>query len=48
MLLSGAVHLIGIAPSSLIVGVLPVTVTLAGLGDHGAVPLRRLAARSRW
>ncbi|KVU90111.1 multidrug DMT transporter permease [Burkholderia ubonensis] len=43
MLLSGAVHLIGIAPSSLIVGVLPVTVTLAGLGDHGAVPLRRLA-----
>jgi hypothetical protein len=44
MLLSGAVHLIGIAPSSLIVGVLPVTVTLAGLGDHGAVPLRRLAA----
>ena len=48
MLLSGAAHLIGIAPSSLIVGVLPVTVTLAGLGDHGAVPLRRLAARSRW
>ncbi|KVO37449.1 multidrug DMT transporter permease [Burkholderia ubonensis] len=43
MLLSGAVHLIGIAPSSLIVGVLPVTVTLAGLGDQGAVPLRRLA-----
>lgn len=43
MLLSGAVHLIGIAPSSLIVGVLPVTVTLAGLGDHGAVPLKRLA-----
>ncbi|RQZ17696.1 DMT family transporter [Burkholderia sp. Bp9031] len=44
MLLSGAVHLIGIAPSSLIVGVLPVTVTLAGLGDRGAVSLRRLAA----
>ncbi|MGS0892366.1 DMT family transporter [Burkholderia stagnalis] len=43
MLLSGAVHLIGIAPTSLIIGVLPVTVTLAGLGDHGAVPLRRLA-----
>ncbi|WP_323118924.1 DMT family transporter [Burkholderia alba] len=42
MLLSSAVHLIGIAPSSLIVGVLPVTVTLAGLGDHGSVPLRRL------
>ncbi|CAG9265387.1 Integral membrane protein [Burkholderia diffusa] len=44
MLLSGAVHLIGIAPSSLIVGVLPVTVTLAGLGDQGAMPLRRLVA----
>ncbi|HDV8353302.1 TPA: DMT family transporter [Burkholderia vietnamiensis] len=44
MLLSGAVHLIGIGPSSLIVGALPVTVTLAGLSDHGAVPLRRLAA----
>jgi drug/metabolite transporter (DMT)-like permease len=43
MLLSGAVHLIGIAPTSLIIGVLPVTVTLAGLGDHDAVPLRRLA-----
>ncbi|MBY4870331.1 DMT family transporter [Burkholderia anthina] len=44
MLLSTAVHLIGIAPTSLIVGVLPVTVTLLGLGDRGAVPLRRLAA----
>lgn len=44
MLLSTAVHLIGIAPTSLIIGVLPVTVTLVGLGDHGAVPLRRLAA----
>lgn len=44
MLLSGAVHLIGIAPSSLIVGVLPVTVTLAGLRDRGAMPLRRLLA----
>ena len=43
MLLSAAVHLIGIAPSSLIVGVLPVTVTLVGRRDHGAVPLRRLA-----
>lgn len=43
MLLAGAVHLIGIAPSSLIVGVLPVTVSLAGLRDADAVPLRRLA-----
>ncbi|XHO72863.1 Inner membrane protein YtfF [Burkholderia gladioli] len=43
MLLSSAVHLIGIAPTSLIVGVLPVTVTFAGLRDADAVPLRRLA-----
>ncbi|KWF34266.1 DMT family transporter [Burkholderia pseudomultivorans] len=43
LLLACAVHLIGIAPTSLIVGVLPVTVTLVGLGDHGAMPLRRLA-----
>ncbi|AJK46936.1 DMT family transporter [Burkholderia plantarii] len=43
MLLATAVHLIGIAPSSLIVGVLPVTVTLTGLRDADAVPLRRLA-----
>jgi drug/metabolite transporter (DMT)-like permease len=43
ILLTSAVHLIGIAPSSLIVGVLPVTVTLLGRRDHGAVPLTRLA-----
>ncbi|WP_233833227.1 DMT family transporter [Paraburkholderia sp. ZP32-5] len=43
LLLTAAVHLIGIAPASLIVGVLPVTVTLAGRRDHGAVPLARLA-----
>lgn len=43
MLLANAVHLIGIAPSSLIVGVLPVTITFAGLRDADAVPLRRLA-----
>jgi drug/metabolite transporter (DMT)-like permease len=42
LLLSAGVHLIGIAPTSLIVGVLPVTVTLVGRRDHGAVPLRRL------
>ncbi|MEM5439341.1 DMT family transporter [Paraburkholderia diazotrophica] len=42
LLLTGAVHLVGIAPSSLIVGVLPVTVTLLGRRDHGAVPLARL------
>lgn len=43
VLLSCAVHLVGIAPTSLIIGILPVTVTLAGAGGHGAVPLRRLA-----
>ncbi|HEX7909095.1 MAG TPA: DMT family transporter [Paraburkholderia sp.] len=42
LLLTAAVHLIGIAPASLIVGVLPVTVTLMGRRDHGAVPLARL------
>ncbi len=43
ILVTAAVHLVGIAPTSLIVGVLPVTVTLAGRRDHGAVPLARLA-----
>ncbi|WP_114815062.1 DMT family transporter [Paraburkholderia kururiensis] len=42
LLLTGAVHMVGIAPSSLIVGVLPVSVTLLGRRDHGAVPLARL------
>ncbi|SAK63997.1 multidrug DMT transporter permease [Caballeronia fortuita] len=42
MLLASAVQLVGVAPSSLIVGILPVTVTLAGRRDHGAVDLRRL------
>jgi drug/metabolite transporter (DMT)-like permease len=32
-----------VAPVSLIVGLLPVTTTLAGAGGHGSVPLRRLA-----
>ncbi|MEX3955610.1 DMT family transporter [Trinickia sp. EG282A] len=40
--LTAAVHHVGIGPTSLIVGVLPVTVTLAGRRDHGAVPLGRL------
>ncbi|MFM0337351.1 DMT family transporter [Paraburkholderia fungorum] len=43
LLLSAAVHMIGIAPASLIIGVLPVTITLLGRRDHGAVPLARLA-----
>ena len=42
MLLASAVQLVGVAPSSLIVGILPVTVTLAGRRDHGAIDLRRL------
>ena len=42
MLLATAVQMVGVAPSSLIVGILPVTVTLAGRRDHGAVPLARL------
>ncbi|MEZ2349142.1 DMT family transporter [Caballeronia sp. RCC_10] len=44
MLLASAVQLVGVAPSSLIVGILPVTVTLAGRRDHGAIELKRLVA----
>jgi len=43
VLLACAVQRVGIAPTSLIVGVLPVTVTLLGRADHGAVALRKLA-----
>ncbi len=42
--LTAGVHRVGIGPTSLIIGVLPVTVTLAGRRDAGAVPLARL----RW
>jgi drug/metabolite transporter (DMT)-like permease len=42
--LTAGVHRVGIGPTSLIVGVLPVTVTLAGRRDAGAAPLARL----RW
>jgi drug/metabolite transporter (DMT)-like permease len=42
--LTAGVHRVGIGPTSLIVGVLPLTVTLAGRRDTGAVPLARL----RW
>ena len=42
LFLASAIHLVGIAPASLIVGVLPVTVTLLGRRDRGAVPLARL------
>jgi drug/metabolite transporter (DMT)-like permease len=40
--LTAGVHRVGIGPTSLIVGVLPVTVTLAGRRDAGAIALRRL------
>lgn len=43
LFLAGAVQMAGIAPASLIVGVLPVTVTLIGSRDHGALPISRLA-----
>ncbi|KAF1047800.1 DMT family transporter [Xylophilus sp.] len=43
LLLAHAVQLAGVAPTSLIIGVLPVLVTLMGRADHGAAPLRRLA-----
>jgi drug/metabolite transporter (DMT)-like permease len=41
--LSSAVLLAGPAPSSLIVGLLPVAITLIGVREKGAVPLRALA-----
>lgn len=43
MLLALGVRLAGVAPTSLIIGVLPISVTLMGRRDHGAVPLRQLA-----
>jgi len=43
MLLALGVQYAGVAPTSLIIGMLPVLVTLLGRKDHGAVPLRRLA-----
>lgn len=42
MLLSSAVQNGGIAMTSLVIGFLPVAVTLIGSRDHGAVPLRQL------
>jgi drug/metabolite transporter (DMT)-like permease len=41
-LLSSAVQLGGVAMTSLVIGFLPVAVTVIGSRDHGAVPLRRL------
>lgn len=44
VLLAYGVQWAGIAPTSLIIGLLPLVVTLMGRRDHGAVPLRAL----RW
>lgn len=43
ILLSLAVQNCGIAMTSLVMGFLPVVVTVAGSREHGALPLRRLA-----
>jgi len=43
LLLSTGVQLAGVAAASLIIGLLPLSVTWLGRGDHGALPLRRLA-----
>jgi drug/metabolite transporter (DMT)-like permease len=43
MLLALGVKLAGVAPTSLIIGLLPISITLLGRKDHGAVPLRQLA-----
>ncbi|WP_440222910.1 DMT family transporter [Dokdonella sp. MW10] len=43
VLLASAVQLGGIAMTSLVIGFLPVAVTIIGSRDAGAVPLRRLA-----
>jgi drug/metabolite transporter (DMT)-like permease len=43
LLLSTGVQLAGVAAASLIIGLLPLSVTLLGRRDHGAVPLRHLA-----
>ncbi|ROR17942.1 drug/metabolite transporter (DMT)-like permease [Comamonas sp. BIGb0124] len=43
ILLAYGVQLAGIAPTSLIIGLLPLLVTLMGRADHGAIPLKSLA-----
>lgn len=43
MCLVAAIQRLGVAPASLIVGVLPLTITLYGRNDRGAVALSRLA-----
>lgn len=44
VLLAFGVQYAGVAPTSLIVGMVPLVVTLMGRHDHGAVPLRRMRA----
>lgn len=44
VLLAYGVQYAGVAPTSLIVGMVPLVVTLLGRHDHGAVPLRRMLA----
>lgn len=43
LLLSTGVQLAGVAAASLIIGLLPLSVTLLGRRDHGSLPLRQLA-----
>jgi drug/metabolite transporter (DMT)-like permease len=43
ILLALGVKLAGVAPTSLIIGLLPIAITLMGRKDHGAVALRSLA-----
>lgn len=43
VLLAFGVQLAGVGPTSLIIGILPVSITIMGRRDHGAVPLARLA-----
>lgn len=42
MFLANAVQRGGVAMASIVIGLLPIAVTLVGSRDHGAVPLRRL------
>lgn len=43
LFLAQAVQSGGVAMTSIVIGLLPITVTLAGAREHGALPLRRLA-----
>ncbi|EHP38361.1 hypothetical protein OR16_37590 [Cupriavidus basilensis OR16] len=42
VLLAFGVQLAGVGPTSLIIGILPISVTIMGRRDHGAVPLSHL------